>query len=86
MNKTAAEVYMKQQLAVTADRVHQARRKRGLTQKELARQCGFPYQVINRVEGGHQDVYAQRLALIADTLGVSTDYLLGLTDKAGGET
>jgi len=62
------------------DRIHMARRARGLTQKELAGLCGFPYQVINRVEQGHQDLYAQRLRSIADALATSTDYLLGRTD------
>ena len=81
MQQTAADIYMKRQQKVTGERVHASRRARGLTQKELAKECGFPYQVINRVEQGHQDVYAQRLALIADTLGVSTDYLLGLTEE-----
>jgi len=65
----------------TGDRVHMRRRALGLTQQQLAELCGFPYQIISRVEKGHQDLYAQRLALIAKHLRVSADYLLGLTDK-----
>jgi transcriptional regulator with XRE-family HTH domain len=65
----------------TGDRVHMRRRALGLTQQQLAELCGFPYQIISRVEKGHQDLYAQRLALIAKHLRVSTDYLLGLTDR-----
>jgi transcriptional regulator with XRE-family HTH domain len=64
----------------TGNRVHMQRRALGLSQKALAAKCGFPYQIISRVEKGHQDLYAQRLALIAKHLGVSADYLLGLTD------
>lgn len=61
------------------NRIHARRRELGLSQKALAGKCGFPYQVINRVEQGHQDIYAHRLKLIAEQLGVSTDYLLGVS-------
>jgi transcriptional regulator with XRE-family HTH domain len=57
------------------------RRALGLTQKQLADLCGFPYQIISRVEKGYQDLYAQRLALIAKHLNVSADYLLGLSES-----
>lgn len=60
-------------------RIHMCRRAAGLSQKELAQRCGFPYQVINRIEKGHQDLYTRRLTLIALHLGVSTDYLVGLS-------
>jgi transcriptional regulator with XRE-family HTH domain len=56
------------------------RRELGWTQKELAERCGFPYQVISGVERGKQSIYAERLALLACKLGVTSDYLLGLTD------
>jgi DNA-binding XRE family transcriptional regulator len=73
-----------QAIQETGDRIHRCRRAAGLSQKELAERCGFPYQIINRVENGHQDLYAQRLALIAKHLGVSTDYLLGLVKEEHG--
>lgn len=61
-------------------RVLLQRRALGLSQEELAERCGFRYQVISRLERGHQDIYAMRLARIAQELGVSADYLLGLQD------
>ena len=64
-------------------RVLLRRRELGLSQKELAERCGFPYQVISGLERGHQDIYSARLAVLAKALGVSSDYLLGLTDDAG---
>jgi transcriptional regulator with XRE-family HTH domain len=73
-------VATKAQLKAMGERIHMRRRALGLSQQELAALCHFPYQVINRVENGHQDLYAHRLALIAHHLGVRTDYLLGLTD------
>jgi len=79
--RTTAQQYMHKQQQLTGGRIQAIRTERRLTQKALAHQCGFPYQVINRVEQGHQDIYAQRLALIAHTLNVSADYLLGLTEQ-----
>ena len=61
-------------------RVLLQRRALGLSQEELAERCGFRYQVISRLERGHQDIYAMRLARIAQELGVSADYLLGLQE------
>jgi ribosome-binding protein aMBF1 (putative translation factor) len=49
------------------------------SQTTLARECGCSYQVINGLERGRQSVYAERLAVLATALGVSADYLLGLT-------
>ena len=72
---------LQEKLKERGNRVHIRRRALGLSQKALAAQCGFPYQIISRVEQGHQDVYAERLARIAQHLGVSGDYLLGLSDK-----
>jgi transcriptional regulator with XRE-family HTH domain len=56
-------------------RVHTARRSAGLTQRELAQQAGISFAVISRLESGAQSVSAERLAVIADVLQLSLDYL-----------
>jgi transcriptional regulator with XRE-family HTH domain len=61
-------------------RVRQRRRALDFTQQDLADLCGCPYQVISALERGRQDVYARRFALIAFHLGVTMDYLAGLTN------
>lgn len=66
-------------------RVLLRRRELGLTQQELARRCGFPYQVISGLERGKQSIYAERLADIAKALQISADYLLGLKDQQESE-
>ena len=66
---------------LTGQRVLLRRRKLRLTQKQLADACGIPSQVISGIERGAQDVHAQRFAVLAQALGVSTDYLLGLSDR-----
>ena len=62
-------------------RLREARRARGLTQKQLAlRAGGFPYQVVCLVERGRQGVSGERVAQLASALQVSADWLLGLSE------
>jgi transcriptional regulator with XRE-family HTH domain len=65
---------------VLAERLKRLRMGLGLNQTELAERAGIPYQVISRIEHGHQSIYVERLAELAKTLNVSADYLMGLTD------
>ena len=67
------------------NRILLRRRALGLSQQALAERCGFPYQVISGLERGKQSIYAERLAVIAEALGVSADYLLCLKDDVDGE-
>lgn len=57
------------------ERVLTARRRKDLTQAELAQQAGMSPVTISRLEGGEQSVSAERLAVIAKILEVSLDYL-----------
>jgi transcriptional regulator with XRE-family HTH domain len=67
------------------DRLREAREKQGWSQRELARLCGLGEAQIHRYENGVSDPAAKYLKLIAEQLGVSTDYLLGLSDKPRGQ-
>lgn len=62
------------------DRLRLTREMRGISQQELARACGIGINQINRYENGVTEPSAAILALIAQKLDVSTDYLFGLTD------
>ena len=53
----------------------------GLTLTQLSEQTQIPLQVLSRLEHGHQSIYVERLADLARFLGVSADFLLGLSDK-----
>ena len=64
------------------ERLMLIRRRRGLTQRELAAMAQMAATALNRFENGLQSVYAERLATLARILGVSADYLLGLQDTA----
>jgi transcriptional regulator with XRE-family HTH domain len=63
------------------ERVFLRRRALGLTQQVLGEHAGCPYQVISRLEKGHQSILAERLAALADALAVSADYLLCRTER-----
>ena len=64
------------------ERVMLMRRRRGLTQQELATRAQMSKTALNRLENGLQSVYAERLATLARLLDVSADYLLGFQDDA----
>jgi transcriptional regulator with XRE-family HTH domain len=52
----------------------------GLNQTAFADTVGIPVPTLSSIEHGHQSIYVERAVHLAQALGVSTDYLLGLTD------
>ena len=68
--------------AITGQRLATARRKTGKTQNELAVALGNPYnqRMISEVESGQGNLPLKRAAVAARKLGISLDYLAGLTD------
>ena len=65
-------------------RVNLARKKAGLTQKELADAVGIRQSTLSELERG-ESRSTTHLASIARACGVSVQYLEGLTDQPGGE-
>lgn len=61
-------------------RVLEQRKKSGETQKVLAQMLGVGDTQITEIERGRATTSAERIALICQHYGVSSDYLLGLTD------
>jgi|SRR5689334_17142189 transcriptional regulator with XRE-family HTH domain len=64
------------------ERVMLIRRRRGISQRDLAARAQMSPTALNRLERGLQSVWAERLATLARLLDVSADYLLGLHDNA----
>lgn len=62
------------------ERVMLSRRRRALSQRDLAAQAQMSPTALNRLERGLQSVSAERLATLARLLDVSADYLLGLRE------
>ncbi|WP_447985442.1 helix-turn-helix domain-containing protein [Nitrospira sp. Nam74] len=59
------------------DRLRTAREYRGLSQGELAKQAKLQPSAISHFETGARKPSFDNLRLLADTLDVTTDYLLG---------
>jgi transcriptional regulator with XRE-family HTH domain len=63
------------------ERVMLSRRRRGLSQRDLAARAQMSPTALNRLERGLQSVAAERLATLARVLAISADYLLGLSQE-----
>jgi len=61
-------------------RLRLLREQHGWLQREMARLCGFGESQIRNYESGETDPSSTALRTMAELLGVSTDYLVGLTD------
>ena len=68
------------------ERLRLIRKQQKLTQRELGQLCGFGINQINRFESGAREPIASNLMKIAHVLGVSIDYLVGLTDDPHGHS
>ncbi|MDY7989799.1 helix-turn-helix transcriptional regulator [Paenibacillus polymyxa] len=62
------------------DRVAYQRKKKKLTQEELALKINLTKAAISNYENGHSTPSNETLVALADVLDVDTDYLLGRTD------
>lgn len=62
-------------------RIRELREDSDKTQKELSRALHCSQQVYSNYELGQRDVPTDILIKIAKYYGVSTDYILGLSDK-----
>jgi len=68
--------------AVVAERLRKLRREAGLTRHELARESGVSWRCLaNHEQGNLAGMRADILCAYADALDVSTDYILGRTDR-----
>ena len=64
-------------------RMAEWRAMRGLTQSALAQQLQIGRAQVTNLEIGNSEPSLQTLVDIACVLGVTTDYLLGITDDPG---
>ncbi len=66
---------------IFAQRVYELRKKRNMNQKELGEVVGLTAKSISTIESGLRSTTIEKLILLAQFFGVSTDYLLGLKDE-----
>jgi transcriptional regulator with XRE-family HTH domain len=65
-------------------RIQQARCLRGFTQQQLADRAGIPSGSISKYECGSRMPGGDNLRKMARALGVSSDFLSGVSDEIGG--
>lgn len=59
-------------------RIKKERERKGWTQEELARRCGYKYKSsISKIESSGNEITSKKVQLVADALGVSVGYLMG---------
>jgi transcriptional regulator with XRE-family HTH domain len=66
-------------VAISGNRVKEAREKRGISQEKLAQLVGISANQIRRYEKGQGNPAADTLTQLSRVLRVSSDWLLGLT-------
>ena len=64
-----------------AERLQELRRERHVTQKNMAEFLGIQMRSYQSYEGGDRWPDYEKLVALADYFGVTTDYLLGRSDR-----
>ncbi|MCI9541378.1 MAG: helix-turn-helix transcriptional regulator [Lachnospiraceae bacterium] len=64
-------------------RIKELREERHMSQMELAEELGISIKKLNAIELDTQRLTSDILIAAAEYFGVSTDYILGLSDKEG---
>jgi transcriptional regulator with XRE-family HTH domain len=67
------------------ERLREARMEKGLSQRDLSRLCGLGDNQLYRYETEKTNPSAEHITLIAEKLGISIDYLLGLSNEPHGQ-
>src|SRR5438105_2292450 len=75
------EVVKEAIISLRSDRVRLLREKHGWSQRELARLCDFGIVQIHPYEAGTAEPTAASLRALAKVFGVTSDYLIGLSDE-----
>ncbi len=68
-------------MEILAQRMRELRKERKLSQEAMAKVLGVAWLSYQRYEGNERDPRAPFIADFARYFGVSTDYLLGLSNK-----
>lgn len=75
---------MEVKLAEFSSRLKALRKEKGVKQADIAAVLDCTYQHYQKIEYGQVNISATNLMMLAGYFGVSTDYLLGLSDERGG--
>ena len=67
-------------MEIFAERLKELRKEKGITQEQLAEETGLTQGALTRYENGLRSPAANAIITLAKYFGVTTDYLLGVTD------
>lgn len=68
-------------MATIQTRLKEARTRKGLTQAEIAKELEVTYQAYQKLESGRtEDMRVSTAIKLCKILGISSDWLLGLTE------
>lgn len=73
-------------LKILSKRLIEVRKSNGYTRKRLAEELNRPYRTITNYETGEHEPGHKYLIEIAEKFGVTTDYLLGLSEDPRKKT
>lgn len=68
-------------MEILSERLFHLRKERKLTRKTVAEQLEMSERSYQRYENAEREPVASTISRMADFYGVTTDYLLGRTDK-----
>ena len=68
-----------------ADRIQQLRKRKGISQEELADRIGVSRQAVSKWESGQTSPDLEKIVLLSDYFEVTTDYLLKGTQIASSQ-
>lgn len=68
-----------------SERVIKLRKETNITQSELAKRLGIPRTTYSNYENGNRQPDYETLQKIANYFGVSSDYLIGMSEKSSSE-
>ena len=72
-------------LSIIGNRIKAHRKAQGMTREQFAEKCGLSVQSVGKIESGTRNFRIQSLVSISQVLGLSSDYLLGLSDFSDDE-
>jgi transcriptional regulator with XRE-family HTH domain len=67
-------------MATFAERLKELREEKNLSMRELSKKVGYTHNVIGKWESGKTFPTLPAITTLANFFGVSSDYLIGLTD------
>ena len=68
------------------DRLRYTRKRRGMTQTFVAKNCGFDHSLMSHFEAGRRKPSFEYIKRLCSIFGVSADYLLGLQARKNNRT